>query len=72
MGFIPIHYHNVLNTYDMLSGMVDKDGKGGSKCCEKITRTQKAMLLIDNINRYNDLAKTAKKVGNHFGRSVVT
>ena len=56
----------------MLLGMVDKDGEGGNKSCEEITRKDRARFLIDSINRYNNLAKTVKEVGNHFGRSVVT
>ena len=38
---------------------------------EKLKR-EKAEFLIESINLYNDLARTAMEVGRYFGRSVVT
>ena len=55
-----------------LIGMVRKDGERGNEIPDETIRKGRARILINNVNPYNDLARTAKEVGNHLGRTAVT
>ena len=50
--------------------MYKNDG-GRSKISEEIARKERTEFLIERINQYNDLSKTAKEVGNHLGRNAM-
>ena len=51
---------------------MDKNDGGRSKLCEDIARKEEAEFLFKRTNQYSDLARTAKDVGNHLGRNLVT
>ena len=53
-------------------GVLGKNGGRKSKFCEDVTRKERAEFLIEIINQYGNLAKTAKEVVSHLGRRVVT
>ena len=52
--------------------MIEKNDGRESKFYEEVTRKERVEYLIERINQYNDLARTAKEVGSHLGRSAVT
>ena len=46
---------------------MNKKGEEMRNSCEQTARKKRAEFLLERINQYNDLARTAKEVGNHLG-----
>ena len=46
---------------------LNKNGEEKSNFGEEIARKKRAEFPMERINQYNDLARTAKEVGNHLG-----
>ena len=44
---------------------MDNNDGGGSKFSKENARKERAEFFKERINQYNDVARTAKEVGNH-------
>ena len=52
--------------------IMSKNDERKSKFCEEITRKERVEFVIERINQYKDLVRTAKEIGSHLKRSAVT